>query len=185
MPTLNDFFYLQKGSTVWVNSIIESPEFTQAKEEFARELKDFQASLPFYKKLITKLWDAMDIEMGKILVGGWRKYREIKKYRDKENPPSGYHEVTLPGHTLKSEHAPTIQLLVNEKERARLKFDITLKLELDGANLFIRDGQIMKATPGTCTGSGTIKYKVIKLLDRKTDKVKLPGLITFEPGITI
>jgi hypothetical protein len=185
MPTLNTFFNLQKESADWVNSITESQEFAQAKQIIAQDLKGFQASLPFYKQLITKLWDAMDIEMGKILVGGWRKYREIVKYRHKENLPSGYHEVTLLEHTFKSEHSPTIQPVVNEVPLAKLQFDITLKLKLEGVTLFIRDGKIMKAATGTCTGSGAIKYKVIKLLERKTDKVQLPGLIPFEPGITI
>ena len=185
MQTLNAFFNLQKESSAWVNSILESPEFAQAKQELSKELKDFQTSLPFYKDMFSKLYDALDISIGKVLVGGWRKYREIVKYRDKENPPEGYHEVTLLEHTLESKHSPTIQPIVNEVPLKKIKFDITLKLKLEGVNLFIRDGKIMKASTGICTGSGTIKYKGIKLLEKKTDKVKLPGTITFEPAIAI
>ncbi len=185
MSTLNAFFNLQKESTAWVNSILESPEFAQVKQEMTKELKDFQASLPFYKAMFTKLYDALNVDMGKILIGGWRKYYEIKKYRDMANPPSGYHEVTLPEHTLESKHSPTIQPVINGVELKKIKFDITLKLKFDGANLFIRDGKIMKAMPGTCTGSGTIKYKIIKLFEKKTAQFKLPGTITFDPGITI
>jgi hypothetical protein len=132
-----------------------------------------------------KLTDGLDIEVGKILVGGWKKVREIRKYRDKKNPSEGYHEVTLLEHTIVSTHGPTIQPVINEVPLSKIKFDIVLKLKLNGGMLFIRNGKIMKASVGTCVGSGTIEYKGHKLLEKKTEEVKLPGTIPFKPGIEI
>ncbi len=185
MQTLNTFFNTQRESLEWGTSIAESQEFAQAKQEIAQELTGFQVPPSFYELLIMKLCEALDIEIGNILVWGWRKQREISQYRDRENPPGGFHEVDLLEHTLVSKHSPTIQPVLNQVPLAKLKFDITLKLKLKGIRLFIRDGEIMKATTGTCTGSGSIEYAGFTILEKKTASYRLPGSLPFEPGIPI
>jgi hypothetical protein len=185
MQTLNTFFNTQRESPGWVNSITESQEFAQAKQLIAQELTGFPVPPSFYELLIMKLCDALDIEIGNILVWGWRKHGEIGQYRDKENPPSGSHEVPLLEHTLLSKHSPTIQPVINEVPLAKLKFDIMLKLKLKGVKLFIRDGKIMEVKTGTCTGSGSIEYAGFTILEKKTAAYSLPGSIPFKQGIPI
>jgi hypothetical protein len=185
MQTLNTFFGTQKESQGWVNSITESQEFAQAKQSIAQELTGFQVPPSFYELLIVKLCEALDIEIGNILVWGWRKQGEIAKYRDSENPPDGSHEVPLLEHTLVSKHSPTIQPVINEVPLAKLKFDISLRLKLKGVKLFIRDGKIMEAKTGTCSGSGSIGYAGFAILEKKTAPYNLPGSIPFAQGIPI
>ena len=113
MQTLNTFFGTQKESQRWVDSITESQEFAQAKELISRELTGFQVPPSFYELMILKLCEALDLEIGKILVWGWRKRGEIARYRDKANPPNDSHKVPLVEHTLVSKHSPTIQPVIN------------------------------------------------------------------------
>jgi hypothetical protein len=185
MQTLNTFFNTQKESQGWVNGITGSQEFAQAKELIARELTGFQVPPSFYELMIVKLCEALDIEIGNILVWGWRKQGEIAQYRDKANPTSGSHEVPLLEHTLVSKHSPTLQPVINEVPLGKLKFDITLKLKLEGVVLFIRDGKIMEAETGTCSGSGSIEYAGFAILEKKSAPYKLPGSIPFKQGIPI
>jgi len=185
MQTLNSFFETQKDSPAWVNSIEGSAEFSQAKQAIAQELTGFQVSQSFFELMIMKLCEALDIEVGKLLIQGWRKHQEIIQYRDKPNPPSGFHEVTLLEHTLVSKHSPTLQPVINQVPLKKLKFDIIVKLKLDGGKLFIQDGMISKATTGSCTGSGSLEYKGYKILEKNTAKYDLPGSLEFDPGISL
>ncbi|UCH59760.1 MAG: hypothetical protein JSV61_16310 [Anaerolineales bacterium] len=185
METLNTFFHTKKASLDWATSITNSPEFTQAKHRIAQELTGAILPETFYERMIMKLTDALDIDVGNILVWGWRKQREIVQYRDKENPPSGSHTVPLLEHSLVSKHSPTIQPVVNEVRLPKLKFDIILKLKLKGAILNIQDGKIMQVTTGTCTGSGSIAYTGIPILERSTAPLNLPGSIVFTDGFPI
>jgi hypothetical protein len=185
MQTLNSFFNFQRDSDEWVNSITGSQGFGQAQQIISQDLTGFQAPPTFFGLLLSKLPDAMDIDIGKILVGAWRKHREIAQYRDMTSPSQGYHEVVLLEHTIKSEHAPTIQPVINGAPLAKLQFDITLQLDLEGGRLFIRAGKIMKATTGTCTGNGKIEFKGHKIYEKKTKTFDLPGEILFDPGVSI
>ncbi|HSF83937.1 MAG TPA: hypothetical protein VLA49_22095 [Anaerolineales bacterium] len=185
MLTLNDFFNTQNGSTEWIAGITGSQEFMQAKTRIAQELTGFQIPPSFYELLIVKLTEALDLDIGNILVWGWRKQREIIQYRDKENPPEGSHHVPLLEHTIVSKHSPTIQPVVNEVRLAKLKFDILLKLKMKGAILIIRDGNIMAIQTGTCTGNGAIAYAGFAILEKKTAPFKLPGSLVFKDGIPI
>lgn len=185
MQTLNTFFNTQRESTEWAASITKSQGFAQAKRLMAQELTGFQLPPSFYEQLIMKICEAMDIEIGDILVWGWRKQREILQYRNKENPPGGSHKVPLIEHTLVSKHFPTIQPVINEVPIAKLKFDITLKLKMKGVMLVIQDGKIVEVMTGTCTGNGSIAYAGFTILEKKTAPYSLPGSIPFKQGIPI
>jgi len=186
MQTLNTFFNTQQESLEWAKGITKSQEFIQAKQCIAEDLAGFQIPPSFYELLILKLCEALDIEIGDILVWGWRKPREIVQYRNKKNPTSGSHMVPLLEHTLVSKHSPTFQPVIDEVPLPiKLKFDITLKLKMKGAMLAIRDGKIMEVKTGTCTGSGSIEYTGFTIIEQKTALFSLPGSITFKQGIPI
>lgn len=186
MQTLNTFFDTQKESLKWAKDITQNPEFTLARQCIAQDLTGFQIPSRFYEFLIMKLCEALDIEIGHILVWGWRKRGEIIQYRDKQNPPGGFHRVPLLEHTLVSRHSPTLQPIIEGVPLpVKLRFDITLKLKLQGAILVIRDGKIMEIKPGLCSGSGTIEYTGFTILEKKTAPIGLPGAIAFKQGIPI
>jgi len=185
MQTLNTFFNTGAESTDWVSNITKSKEFVQARQRIAQELKGFTVPPSFYELMILKLTEAMDIDIGNILIWGWRKQREIVQYRNKENPPGGSHNVPLLEHTLASKHSPTLQPVVNGVRLARLKFDINLKLKIYGAVLIIRDGKIMQVLTGNCVGNGSIAYAGFAILEKKTAPINLPGSLVFKEGIPI
>ena len=185
MQTLNSFFGFQKHSDEWVTQITGSEGFAPVRLLFSQDLPGFQFPPSFFELLVAKLPEAMDIDIAKVLVGGWRKHREIAQYRDITSPAEGYHEVALLEHTIKSEHSPTIQPIINGVAFPRVVFNITLALELTGGQLYIREGKIMKAKTGSCTGSGAITFKSLIIFEKKSKTFELPGKILFEPGIPI
>jgi hypothetical protein len=60
-----------------------------------------------------------------------------------------------------------------------------LKLKLKGAMLDIRDGKIIEILTGSCTGSGSIQYAGITILEKKTAPYTLPATLNLGEGITI
>jgi hypothetical protein len=186
MQTINTFFGTESESTAWVSSVIQSQEFALVKQSLNQEIKGFTPPSTFYERMIGKLTSALDIEIQDILVWSWRKRNEIIQYRDKgKYPPGETQIVPLLEHSVVSKHNPTIKVMVNQKEVHKIKFDVLLKLMLKGAMLGIRDGKIMEIMLGSCSGSGSVQYAGLTILERKTAPLNLPATITLGEGISI
>ena len=186
MNTLNDFFNTHPNSKEWANNVAELDGFTQAKTLLSQQISDTELSPAVYETLILKLCEALNLKIGTILVGGYRKHQEILSYRDKENPPAGYHTVNLIEHSISSTHEPALQPKINGVLLPnKLVFLVTLKLTIKGGNLFIQDGSITQITTGEVFGSGSIEYEGIQLLERKTASYDLPGSMVIDPPIKI
>jgi hypothetical protein len=186
MTTINQFFDTQNGSSDWAAGILSNPNFDGIKQRIVQEFKGITIPPSAYELLILKLSEALDINIGNILVWAFRKQREIAQYRDPVKYPHGEdHVVYLLEHTVVSKHSPTIQPKLNKIPGPKIKFDIVLKLRLKGAKLIIRDAKIIQILTGTCTGSGSIEYEGFALLEKKTSPFELPGSIPFEEGIPI
>ena len=125
MSTLNNFFNTHPQSHQWASNVTGLAGFRKAKPQIAKNLIGVKLPPAFYEKLILKLCEALDLKIGNILVAGYRKHREITSYRDKENPPEGYHTVTLTEHSLVSKHKPTVQPVLNQVPLAKFEFDIS------------------------------------------------------------
>ncbi len=187
MQTINTFFSLQDASQDWVSGVMHSQEFSQVKQSIAQEIKGVPLPPSFYEKMIQELPHSLDIEIKDILVWAWRKRGEIIQYRDQRRyPPGDTHIVPLLEHTVVSKHSPTIQPVINNQELPiKIKFDIVLKLKMKGAMLGIRDGKIMEILVGSCTGSGSIQYAGVVVLEKKTAPYTLPATISLGEGVTI
>jgi len=186
MQTLNTFFGTQSGSTAWVSSVIQSQEFARVKQRLNQEIKGFTPPSTFYERMIGKLTSALDIEIQDILVWGWRKRNEIRQYRDQRKYPPGETQIVpLLEHSVVSKHNPTIKLMANQKELHKFKFDIVLQLKMKGVMLGIRGGKIMEIMVGSCSGSGSVQYAGITILERKTAPLNLPATIMLGEGISI
>ena len=82
----------------------------------------------------TSTWSAL-------LVDGWNKSRELRKYRDEAAyPPDEVIVAALSKHKLESKHTPHLELVVADRPVGRLHFQIDLALVIDGAQLTIQAG---------------------------------------------
>jgi hypothetical protein len=185
MDTLSTFFNIQNKSLKWALYITQSQGFAQVKQKMAPLLTGAPLPQYFYEFFVTSLHKGLNIDIGSILVWGWRKHEEIIEYRDKKNPPEGSHKVVLAKNTVVSKHSPVLKPKVNGVKLGEIKFDIVLKLTTNGAILLIRDGKVMEIQTGTCIGSGSIEYAGIPFIEKETAPFSLPGSIPFEQGIPI
>jgi hypothetical protein len=191
MQTINTFFNLQNGSQDWISRVTQSREFAQFKQSVAQEIKGFPLPPAFYEKMVQELPNSLNIEIKDILVWAWRKRGEIIQYRDKgKYPPGETHLVPLLEHTVVSKHSPTIQAVIDyvdlpEIKLPEIKFDIVLKLQMKGAILSIQDRKIMEILVGSCTGSGSIQFAGLVVVEKKTAPYTLPATINLGEGITI
>jgi hypothetical protein len=139
-----------------------------------------------FDMVIGKISDITDIKVIDIIGAAWSKYRSLLKYLDRgKYPPGETYLVALAEHTIKSEHHPCIDILINNETVGTIKFDIAVSFTLEGIVLKIRDGKIREVLTGTCRGQGTFKCEDCVILEKKIDAIPLPGAISLGEGVSI
>ncbi|HEY54975.1 MAG TPA: hypothetical protein G4N91_01660 [Dehalococcoidia bacterium] len=183
--TLNQFFSPEKKlSPEQLSSLESNKKVSSLKEKIWKETK---VKGPLVLDLIIKKTaEILDIGILDIMVKAWNKYKILLKYLDKEKyPPGETFLVPLAEHTIKSEHRPSIEILINDQPAGKIEFSISISIMLEGVILKIQDGKIKGITTGTCKGKGAFACENVVLLEKKTASIPLPGSIDLGEGIPI
>lgn len=185
--TLCDFFsFTEKGLSkkrlLAMESTVGISKIKKALQEKAREIKWPMA----FDEISKKIDELLNIDLAYIMVRAWNKYRILLKYRDREKyPPTETLLVPLAEHTIRSQHHPYIEILINDTQVGKIVFNINISLSLKGIILKIQDGRIKGIRTGTCKGKGRVKLEDIVILERETESITLPGSIDFAEGVII
>ena len=128
----------------------------------------------------------LDIDVIGLLVDGWNKSRELRKYRDEAAyPPDEVVVVALSKHKLDSQHKPHLELVVADRPVGRVSFQIDLALVIDGAQLTIQGGRIKRIATGKTSGTGTIRCEGVIVGQKEQKLGSFPGTIDLGSGIPI
>lgn len=136
--------------------------------------------------IIDKARELFDVDVVPVIVSTWSKYRELTKYADpKKYPPTECNLVPLAKHTLTVTYHPYLEVLFNGQPFARIVFDVTLSLELEGFVLAIQNGRIMKVQTGSGQGKGKIAIKDHALMEKALTKMAFAGTLDLGEGISL
>src|SRR5262245_43637582 len=105
------------------------------------------------------------LDLGVILVGGWKKIQELRRYTDaKKYKPEETILVEITKHTVTSKHTPTLDIMFDDVKVDTVPFELILTATLDGALLHIRAGKILAVSPGQCKASVELKCEGYSVL---------------------
>jgi len=141
---------------------------------------------PVGQEIEAKVGEILDVNILGILVGGWKKYRQLQQYRDATKyPPEETILLSLTEHSIASSHHPKIEILAEQVLIGTLEFTITLALKLEGIVLKVRGGRIREICAGRCRGKGTLECAGVALLEKETERFELPGRVDLGDGVEI
>ncbi len=133
-----------------------------------------------------KLSAAFDTTLSEVFITTWNKYEALQRYRDRERfPPEEVYLVALAKHTIRSQHRPYLEILVGEATVTKAVFDVSLALEIEGFRLEIQDATIRSIKTGALSGEATLSLAGATLLEKKLDRIVLPGSLDLGAGVAI
>lgn len=139
-----------------------------------------------FDEISRKTTDLLDMSLIDLLLGAWNKYQGLKKYLDKEKyPPTQSILVPLSEHTVRSEHRPYVEALINDEIIATITFHVALVFTVRGVLLLVQDGKIKSVKTGEIKGKGTVKCEEALLLEQDFRTISLPGTVDLGEGIPI
>jgi len=138
------------------------------------------------RAIAARIPDLLRLDLGVVLVGGWKKLAELRSYTDpKKYGPEETVVVEITRHIITSVHRPTLDVIVNSVRVDTLPFELKLTVTLDGALLTIRAGKIHSVSPGACKGSFELKCEGFSILKQDPAPLRLPGAWTFKEPVQI
>jgi hypothetical protein len=186
--TLHDFFGWDEISLTNEHLSIAGAgkAFDEIRERVSKEARSL-------KRLVTKDWIARElgsllkqIRLVDIFVGAWNKSRQLRKYLDPTKyPPDEAVFVPLVEHTITSTHQPYLEVLINDRPVGKVRLEVIVKINLQGAVLKIQGGRIKEIRSAEAQGEGAIRIEGAELLKMETKSFSLPGVIDLGAGEAI
>jgi hypothetical protein len=122
--------------------------------------------------------DLLDVPVSDILVGAWNRSRDLKAAIEKTRASDDATElVPLLGHTITSEHRPSVEIVKDEVAIARLVFPLSLEFRLEGVVLRVRKGRISEILAGTVKVKATMKFGDFVVFDKALAPMSVPGAL--------
>lgn len=139
-----------------------------------------------FRTVAARIPELLRLDLGVIIVGGWKKMAELRRYTDRAKyPPDEGVLVEVTRHTVTSTHKPSLAIVVNDQKVDAVPFELKLTVTLDGALLTIRDGKIEAMSPAACKAGGELKCEGYTILKRESAPIRVPGTWTFKEPISI
>ena len=133
--------------------------------------------------------DLLDLDLGDLLIYGWRtRERLVKAARQTRQIPGRREVVQLGTHRITSTHNPTIELLMDGVKVHTFRFQLTVTFDIEVAALIIRDGLLtaLKAGDGAvaCTLTLEMPGGDVELVNQRR-KINLHLIINIGHGIPL
>jgi hypothetical protein len=184
--TLMDVFFQEKGLFEARLSFADS---ANALSDLKDKLKKQGCRMPFpffQDQVVEKAAkDLMNVRIDTILLSAWGKYFSLRKYLDRDKYPENATVTTAIGeHTVKSEHRPFLEILINGIEY-RINFGISISLTMKSVILVIKGGRLKAIKPGECSAKGTVTCQSVQIYEKTSQPLVLPEMIDLGEGIPI
>jgi hypothetical protein len=126
------------------------------------------------------LLDALDL--GDILLSGWRKYTDLTKAAERTLASPGSEEVVvLATHHVVSTHHPSVKLLVNGVKVHTFVFELKVEFDLIGVVAVLRGGELVALRGGECVVTATLTLEGTSLKLSRKGHIDLALVVQLRP----
>lgn len=179
--TLKHFFSQEAGDGLALAELESSKRMTRLRRLLASRAKKLSWAVAF-SEISLKIPDLLDIDVAEILSAAWETSTKIDAYlKRSEREPTEAFLVHLAEHKLHSSHEPHLEIRLNGEEVSRIHAEIRMELLIEAAVLKIQAGRICEVRTGSCQGKGSFSIEGIRILEKKTREIELPGTLRLDP----
>ena len=169
------------------HALSEHDVFSQCSGELARLVPEARQAADDTLASVTA--GLLDIDLGDVLIDGWRTHgRLVKAAKQTMRVPGRQEVVQLGCHQFRWTKNPTIDLLLDETRVHTFCFQLTIVFEVDVASVVVQEGRLtaLKAGDGSVTATLTLEMPSgdVQLLERKR-RINLHLIVHLRSGIPL
>jgi len=119
----------------------------------------------------------LDLDLGNLVVAGWRKQGELAAAAERTAANPGSSEVVeLASHRISSVHRPFVELLINGAHVATVNFELDIEFVVKALVVTVRNGHVVSLHTGACDLAATLAAEGLQLASRRAH-LELPLII--------
>jgi hypothetical protein len=119
----------------------------------------------------------LDLDLGDLVVAGWRKQGELAAATERTAANPGSSEVVeLASHRVSSVHRPFVELLINDVHVATVNFELDIEFVVKALVVTVRNGQVVSLHTGGCDVAATLAAEGLQLASRRAH-LELPLVV--------
>jgi len=120
-------------------------------------------------------------DVAQLFLGAWNTSVTLRQYLEKSAQSPGKEIfLQLSEHKIESKHQPHVALMKDGAEIAKVPFEASIELLLQGVVLRLRDGAIQDIQTGRVKGKAVLKCFGAVVLRKEIDSTAIPGTIKIE-----
>ncbi|WP_328324477.1 hypothetical protein OHA70_33410 [Kribbella sp. NBC_00382] len=129
--------------------------------------------------------ELLDLDLGDLLIAGWRKYTELTDAARRTLAVPGSRElVSLAAHRMRSTYAPRVDLVVNGATLHSFEFELVVVFEVTGLEAVVRAGTLLRLNSGRCVVEATLSLDSLRLAEQRR-AVDLEFLVRLNPPLPL
>jgi len=126
----------------------------------------------------------LDLDLGDLVVGGWRKYADLTAAAKRTiATPDSTEVVEVATHSITSTHRPFVEVLVDDVHVATVRFELGVKFVVKGLVATVQHGHLVALTGG-CDVTATLAAEGRQLAKREAH-LPLPLVVGLGDGIPL
>lgn len=128
--------------------------------------------------LARNLKTLLQIDVTDIFLTAWNKSATLRQHLEKSaHSPGKDIFLQLSEHKIASTHRPHVALMKDGAEVARVEFEASIELVLQGAVLRLLDGAIQEVQTGRVKGKGAVKCFGAIVVQKEIEQTAIPGTL--------
>jgi hypothetical protein len=129
------------------------------------------------REVATVTHGLFDLDLGDLLVAGWRKHAAFTTAFERTRANPGSSEVVeLASHRVTSAYRPFVEVLVDDVRVATIQFELAVEFLVEALVATVRDGHLVSLRSGACELTATLSAEGAQLVTRKAH-LDLPLLV--------
>ena len=120
-------------------------------------------------------------DVAQLFLAAWNNSVTLRQYLEKSAQSPGKEMfLQLSEHRIESKHEPHVALMKDGAEIAKVPFEASIELVLQGVVLRLRDGAVQEIQTGRVKGKAVLKCFGALVLRKEIDPTAIPGTIRIE-----
>ncbi len=128
----------------------------------------------------------LELDLGDVLLSGWRKYTDLTKAAERTLASAGSEEVVaLATHRVVSTHRPSVDLIVDGAKVHTFVFELKVEFDLKGVVAVVRRGDLVALRCGECVVTATLTLEGTSLKRSRKGRIDLALAVRLDPPIPL